>query len=226
MRFSQLVKGKLLYRENLIRGKVEIWGREYWAHIPNNDKLENLLVNGKSIYLFPTPDHTRKTSYAISLVDQNGVLICIDTRLSNPLLKEYIKKNYPDANYHKGNTYKNFYFDSEITKNDITTRIITRSVTSAEKGTAIYPERISKRDQNQLENLIDLQSKIFNTGLFYIIQRSDISGFKANKSIDPKYLILLKHAIDSGVRINALKCDVTLEEIHITGKVPIITNDE
>ena len=108
MFFSELVQGKFIHRDNLFRAVVSIGGREYWAHIPNTGKLEDLLVRDRSICLVPTPDHTRKTSYAISLVQLDHTLVSIDARLPNHLYAEYLKTNTPDV-------FKDFVIKKEVT---------------------------------------------------------------------------------------------------------------
>ena len=160
MRFSKMVKGRFLYRNNLFRARIALGGREYWAHVPNTGKLEKLLVRDRPIYLIPTPDHTRKTSYSISLVDLGDTLVSIDTRLPNHLFKEYLRNEQPEifSGYEIQSevAYENHRFDFRLNKGEDILWIETKSVTFTEDDMAKFPDAVSNRAQNHLRKLIEL----------------------------------------------------------------------
>ena len=226
MLFSQLVQGKFIHRENLFRAIVSIGGREYRAHLPNSGKLEDLLIKDQPIYLIPTPDHTRKTSYAISLVQLEYTLVSIDARLPNHLFTEYLKTNTPDVfkDYavQKEVTYQNHRFDFRLNRGQDVFWVETKSVTCVDGRIARFPDAISKRAHNHLNTLMDLQSKGEEAAVIFIIQRDDVESFSPNVSVDPVFAKLLDEAVKNNVLVKAYKCKVSLREINISQEVPVM----
>ena len=226
MLFSQLVQGRFIQRDNLFRAVVSIGGREYRAHIPNSGKLEDLLIKDRSIYLIPTPDHTRKTSYAISLVQLDHTLVSIDARLPNHLFAEYLKTNTPDVfkgyEIQKEVTYQNHRFDFRLNRGQNIFWVETKSVTCVDGSIARFPDTISKRAHNHLNTLMDLQSKGEKAAVVFIIQRDDIESFSPNVSVDPVFAKLLEEAVKNSVLVKAYKCQVSLREIKISQEVPVM----
>ena len=225
MRFSKMVKGRFLYRNNLFRARIALGGREYWAHVPNTGKLEKLLVRDRPIYLIPTPDHTRKTSYSISLVDLGDTLVSIDARLPNHLFKEYLRNEQPEifSGYEIQSevAYENHRFDFRLNKGEDILWIETKSVTFTEDDMAKFPDAVSNRAQNHLRKLIELSSKEQRSAMIFIIQRDDVEMFSPNTNIDPVFSDLLARAIENNVFVQAFKCQVELGVIMISKEIPV-----
>jgi len=225
MKFSQLVKGRFLYRDNLFRARIALGGREYWAHVPNSGRLEKLLVKDRPIYLIPTPDHTRKTSYAISLVDLGDTLVSIDARLPNHLFMEHLRNKQPEifSGYEIQSevTYENHRFDFRLNNGKDIFWIETKSVTFMEDNTAKFPDAVSKRAQNHLRTLIELIARGQRTAMIFIIQRDDVEMFSPNTNIDPVFSDLLAKAVENNVFVQAFKCQVELGAITISKEIPV-----
>ena len=90
---------------------------------------------------------------------------------------------------------------------------------SDNNGIALYPDAVTTRGQKHLQELIDLQRNGFTTEMVYVVQRQDCSRFQPADDIDPEYGRLLRLAQEEGVKITALKTQMSPSEISLTGEV-------
>ena len=104
VRNRPLVEATFLARPNRFLAIVRVDGREVQAHVADPGRLEELLVPGTKAYLLPAqasglgprkakgtkqakrPQNQRKTAYTLVLVDYEGTMVSIDSRVPNELV--------------------------------------------------------------------------------------------------------------------------------------------
>ena len=85
---ESLIPGNFINRDNRFRATVLINSQHVWAHVANTGRMRELLTPDVKIWLTKANDPNRKTAYNLKLIDHNGVLVSVDSRLPNPLFEE------------------------------------------------------------------------------------------------------------------------------------------
>jgi len=102
--------------------------------------------------------------------------------------------------------------------------IETKSVTLVVDGIALFPDAPTLRGQEHLKLLAQLAQEGENAAIVFIIQRGDAKQFAPNESADPKFAQILRWVINLGVKVFAYKCQVTLDSLQISERIPVRLN--
>jgi sugar fermentation stimulation protein A len=226
MKFSQLVQGHFLRRDNRFRATVKVGGQESWAHVANSGRLEELFTPGRPVWLKRASDPNRKTSFDLKLVEYEGVLVSVDARLPNPLFAEALAKGKisgfeyssvkPEVS--RGNSRLDFRLSSA---NDVCW-VETKSVTLVIGGTARFPDAPTERGRKHLAELMDIVDQGQKAAVVFIVQRPDAQRFSANRATDPEFAKTLSQAAKSGVSVRAFSCQVSMAEIFIRDEIHVV----
>ena len=90
-----------------------------------------------------------------------------------------------------------------------------KNVTLAEGEVARFPDAPSVRALKHVQDLLDQQEKGATVEMVYVIQREDVESFGPAEQIDPAYAQALKAAYQKGLKITALKCSLSAQEIRL-----------
>jgi sugar fermentation stimulation protein A len=93
----------------------------------------------------------------------------------------------------------------------------------AENGIAMFPDAVTSRGTKHLEELLRLRQNGHQAAIFFCVQRTDCTTFKAAVAIDPRYADTLKKAIHYGVKAFVYQAHVSPQAITITSKIPFLT---
>jgi len=222
---SRLIDAKLLERPNRFLGVVDIDGREELCFIPNPGRMHELMVPGARVYLLEKRGEHRKTRYDMVLVDYEGVMVSVDSRLPNTLLAEAV--NAGRLNEFRGHTLvktEPVFHDSrlDLVLSDGTGQVMveTKSCTLVEDGVALFPDAPTKRGARHMRTLV----KALETGrsaAVFVIQRGDAHEFRPNDGTDPEFGEALRRAASMGVETYAYVSDVSLRGVEIGDRVPL-----
>jgi sugar fermentation stimulation protein A len=220
------IPATLLSRSNRFLGIVNLDGRKTECYIPNPGRMNEFMVPGTKVYLISSKNTKRKTKYDLKILEYNGTLVSIDSRTPNYLLKEAIEQNkLPEfKEYSIERTEPIFHesrLDLKLRKNENTLYLEAKSCTLVEKRIAYFPDAPTKRGVRHMKTL----SKALEHGraaVCFIIQRNDATEWRPNINTDPDFTIAIKQAIKKGVEAYAYTCNVTLDEINIRNRIPII----
>jgi sugar fermentation stimulation protein A len=91
-----------------------------------------------------------------------------------------------------------------------------KNVTLREGDLAQFPDAETVRGQKHLRELIKLIDLGHTAEIVFVVQRGDCGGFAPAHHIDPQYADLLHQAIEHGVRLSPIVCEVGEHEILLT----------
>ena len=221
------VRGSFVGRPNRFTATIKVAKKDVYAYIPASGKLDDLLVSGVRCVLEPAEQESRKTSYDLISVEQEGRIVCIDTRIPVRFLEMSIRAHHlPTFRGYQvaGREVRcgDSLIDLELRQNGHHAFVETRSVTRTHDGVALYPDSSVPKETARLHSLIQQARKGARGYVIYIVQRNDADAFKPDAKADPKYAEALAKAARAGVRVLAFRCLVTETEIGIEGEIPVL----
>jgi sugar fermentation stimulation protein A len=88
---------------------------------------------------------------------------------------------------------------------------------------ALFPDTVSIRAQRHVRELMKVVEKGGEAALIFLIQREDCDAFAPCFEKDPEYSNLVVAAVESGVKVVCLKCDLdpVKGEVIFKGTVPL-----
>lgn len=211
-------------RLNRFLGLAELEDNEVEVYIPNPGRLQELLVPGAIIYIHENPKPGRKTKFDLILVEADGVLVSIDSRMPNRLFEEALEQGAL-----KG--FEGFHLEGREVQFDGSRidfllegprpmLVEVKSCTLVEEGCALFPDAPTERGRRHLRNLT-YRPRGFEAAIVFIIQRGDAVKFRPNSRLDPEFTEALREAHRSGVEVYAYLSHVTLKSIQVVDEVPV-----
>ncbi len=226
MNFSgPLIPAKFVHRLNRFLGKVKIDDVSTLCYIPNPGRMKELLFRGSQIYLTKANTEKRKTQYNLSLVEQQGTLVSIDSAIPNKLLYKSINEGLIEP--FKDLKIKEVEFTFEKSRLDFLLSSATeklllevKSCTLVHDGVALFPDAPTKRGSKHLRTLIKgLEQN--RSAILFLVQRNDAEIFSPNKITDPDFTENLEIAYEQGVEVYAYTSQVTTKGIFLQTRIPI-----
>jgi sugar fermentation stimulation protein A len=213
-------------RPNRFLGVVQIGGKEVKCFIPNPGRMRELLHKGSKVYLIEKASDGRKTDYDLVVVDIDGTLISVDSRVPNKIAAEAIEGNliqeFSGLSLERGEfVYGDSRLDFLLKGATDMLLLEVKSCTLVVSGTAIFPDAPTTRGRRHLAALTNGLTEC-RAAVIFIIQRPDAHYFRPNDATDPRFGESLREAAKRGVEIYAYNCDVDLEGISLKEKVPIL----
>lgn len=83
---------------------------------------------------------------------------------------------------------------------------------------AQFPDAVTERGQKHLEEMMLLMKKGHKCEVIFTVQRTDVEYFSPCKELDPIYAKLLYKAIDCGLVVSPLICEISREQVVLTNK--------
>lgn len=222
---QNLLAGKFVSRENRFLAIVDVDGKQLPAHVPSSGRMRELLVPGATVWVNSKAGKGRKTAYELSLVLYNDVLVSIDARLPNELvriaLQEGLLRDFAVySHFRQEYTFESSRCDFFLPGNP-PCLLEVKSVTLVEGGQALFPDAPTERGRKHLHDLMVAVQKELRAAVVFIIQREDACCFSPNDKTDPEFGQLLRLAAQRGVEIKALKCNVKLTGVTIGQEIPV-----
>lgn len=228
-------KARFINRLNRFVATVQIEKEIFNVHVPNSGRLKELLIPGAQVILRKANNPSRKYMYDLIMVYKNDILVCVDSLLPNRLLYDAILKKhkllksnrktrelleYEEVN--REVSFKNSRFDIGLKiKDKLKYLIEIKGVTLVKNNCAYFPDAPTLRGKKHLKELIVAKQEGFGAGIFFIIQRKDVSCFAPNFKMDKSFSAALKEAVSCGVDIFAIRCDVCPLYIKLKDFVPV-----
>jgi sugar fermentation stimulation protein A len=203
-------------------------GTETVAHCPNTGSMKGCLFPGHRAVLWDSQNPKRKLRYTWKAVEgDGGVWVGIDTGVPNQLAAEAVRAGvvpalagYPEVLREKkmGDRSR---VDLLLRDGDRRCFVEVKNVTLVEGGAARFPDAVTARGLKHLEELSAQVALGHRAAMLYVVQRADGTRFEPAADIDPAYAEGLNRAVDAGVEVYALGCEVTPEGVGTTGLLPI-----
>jgi len=207
-----MIPGRLVrrYKRFLADVILDDGGERVTASTPNTGSMMGLLDEGNRVWLSVSDDPKRKYRHRWELVEVNGP--------AGPALVGL-------------NTGQEVRYGEENSRIDLLLEdperppvyIEVKNVTlSREPGIAEFPDAVTARGAKHLRELARIAaSGRARAAMVYLAQRPDAERFRLAEDIDPAYMDEWKRAVDAGVEVHALACDVTPQEISARKVIPV-----
>ena len=227
MRFNEsLIPAEFISRPNRFLGKVRIDGHQTECFIPNPGRMGELLLPNARVYLTPRSPENRKTAYDLSLVDLDGTLISVDSRVPNRIASEAIEQGkipeFSGLSVEKAEyTYNDSRLDFLLSGKGTQLLLEVKSCTLVRGGIALFPDAPTKRGSRHLRTLMGWLAQ-GRAAILFIIQRPDAESFRPNEATDPTFAETLREASNLGVEVYAYKTDVSIERIVLNQSVQVM----
>ncbi|MFO7836498.1 MAG: DNA/RNA nuclease SfsA [Candidatus Thorarchaeota archaeon] len=208
---GQVVEATLLSRPNRFLGLATLNDGEVQAFIPNPGRMEELMIEGKPIYLKHLPSPKRKTDYDMIAVRHEGMLISIDSRLPNhfvgQLLEEHRLPSFSEYSRIKPEpSMFDGRFDFKLYGGSVDSIIEVKSCTLVQSRVALFPDAPTVRGARHMRHLANALTKELadRACVIFVIQRPDAGLFAPNDRTDPEFGDALREAHQQGVEIMVL----------------------
>lgn len=227
---GDLIEGVFAKRINRFIAHIFIEGEIREVHVANTGRMRELLVEGAKVIVRKVDKINRKTNYDLVMVYKDDMLVLIDSKMPNLLLEKAFKEgslnDFGNYDYIKREiTYGNSRFDIGLSSKEENALIECKCVTLVKRNRlASFPDAPTERGRKHVYELIKAKGQGYRTAVFFVIQREDADTFTPNRIMDPKFADAIKEAHSKGVEIYAYTCSVSLKEIRMEQKIPVIIN--
>jgi len=202
------------------------------VHTSNTGGMTGLLNDGCDALLSYHDVKTRKLKYGLEALHVGTSWVGVNTHLANKIAKAVLQDGdlddlagYPDVKPEKkvdvdGHTSRiDFFLSGHDSEPDAYVEV--KSVTLREGKHALFPDAVSERGRKHLLALTTLKKQGHRTGMLYLVQRSDCERFAPAFNVDPAYAQALQDAVDAGVEVWALACDIDETGVTTTTLLPV-----
>ena len=222
-----LVPGTFIRRLNRFAALMDVGGSEVMVHVANSGRLGELLIPEHTMWLSPVDSNHRKTAFDLALVQMETNLCSADSRLPNFLIEEAIRCEYiyefcgyPDIK--REVSYSDSRFDLFLKNEESHCFIETKSVTLVEDRIALFPDAPTSRGTKHVNGLIRAKQEGYRSAVVFIVQREDADMCRIQEESDPDFYHALRNAMQSGVDVYAYSCRVSLTDITISKRIPLV----
>ncbi len=227
IRFAEpLVAARFIRRLNRFAALVRVEGREERVHVRNSGRLRELLTAGRMVLLSPATARGRRTRFTLALVRLRGGYASVDAHLPNDLIaggfahggiagfRGYrLLRREPAMGRHRA--------DFLLGRSARRCLLEVKSVTLVRDGIALFPDAPTARGVAHLEHLIAARADGTLAAVLFVIQRTDAVAFVPNRRGDPTFAAALRRAARAGVRVQAIRCQVTPAAVSLDRRVPV-----
>ena len=217
---KNIQKAKILKRYKRFLADVELEnGEVITVHVPNTGRMTTCWAPGWDCIISDSENPNRKYRYTLEMTYNGKTWIVANTGIPNKLAEDFISNNLiPSlANYKSIRREVKYGENSRIDlllENDNEKCFVeVKNTTLVENGVAYFPDAPSDR---ALKHLKELEQEVKDGNravMLYMISREDAERFSPADHIDPRYGKAVKKAVENGVEIIPVLCNVNTNEI-------------
>ncbi len=228
MKYTKIKKGRFISRPNRFIAKVKIEGIEEIVHVKNTGRCKEILLKNATVYLYESDNLSRKTKYDLIAVEKetknDTVLINMDSQIPNDVAEEWLKGGAlfsKNATIRREFTYNKSRFDFYIEDNGRKAFLEVKGVTLENDGVASFPDAPTERGIKHINELVCAFQDGYEAYVLFVIQMKGVYKFTPNDITHKAFGDALRSAQKNGVKILAVDCVVSPDEISIDSKIPI-----
>lgn len=236
MRFNQaLIQGTLIKRYKRFLADVERDdGSIVTAHTPNTGSMLGCCEPGSRVWLSNSDNPKRKYTLSWELVEAvPGVLVGINTGLPNKLVREGIQDGTIKELQGYDAIRQEIRYGAESSRIDLLLEgggkpdcyVEIKNVTLAQESIGYFPDAVSERGSKHLRELAEVAAAGKRAVICFCVQRKDVIEVRPADNIDGIYGATLRQAIDAGVQAIAWRAYVSVDEIRIDTKLPVVATE-
>ena len=216
MKYSKVVKGIFESRPNRFIAKVWINDTLETVHVKNTGRCKELLLPGSTVILEDCQNPNRKTRYDLIAVYKEGLgLVNMDSQAPNKVVFEWLKNqdyDYIKPEYKYGNSRVDFYME----KNGEKYLMEVKGCTLEIGGIGYFPDAPTERGVKHLRELAEASRQDYHCSIAFVIQMPGISTVLPNSTTHPEFKIAFEEAIEAGIKVHYLQCQVEEDSLIIT----------
>ncbi|HZZ33389.1 MAG TPA: DNA/RNA nuclease SfsA [Phenylobacterium sp.] len=247
---SPLARGILVSRYKRFFADVALDdGTELTAHCPNPGAMLGLNTPGLRAWVSASSDPKRKLAHTLELVEADGGLVGINTMHPNRLVAEALAADhFPEltgyATHRREvrygeNSRVDFLLEApgrppcwleiknspplsqrELRPDHRLWLEVKNCHLMRSPGLAEFPDCVAARSLKHLGELESMVSEGDRAVVLFVVQRTDCKAFAACHELDPAFAHGLDHAADAGVEVLIYACDVAVDGVSITCRIP------
>ncbi len=226
---SPLIPGTLIKRYKRFFADVRLAdGQVVTAHCPNTGAMTGCAEPGYRVYISASDNPKRKLAYTWELVQTpDGHYIGVNTHNANKLIEEALNKraiaDLPFDTLKREVTPPgaNSRFDFALYCDDQVQFIEVKSVTMARGQAGYFPDAVTARGAKHCEELARLAREGVSTMLLFCVQHTGVASVSVAEDIDPNYARAVNAALQAGVSLMAVGCEIDKEKIEVNQRLPI-----
>ena len=223
MRYANMVPGFFRNRPNRFIAHVEIDGKEQVVHVKNTGRCRELLVPGAMVWCQRSDNPARKTQYDLITVQKGQRLINMDSQAPNAAAREWLERGGLGKieNLRQETVHGDSRFDFSFTRDGRTCFLEVKGVTLEDNGVCAFPDAPTQRGAKHLRGLAEAARQGYGAYVLFVIQMADVKYIHPNDRTDPDFGAALREAAARGVKVLAVHCQVSENEMMISGSVPV-----
>ena len=226
---SPLLSGRLVRRYKRFFCDVLLKdGRSVTAHCPNTGTMLGVAEPDSEVWLSVSDNPKRKLPYTWELVRADGALVGINPLNANRVISGALETGaVPGVNQYGsirrevryGEGSRVDFLLSEPGLPDCYVEV--KNVHLArQNGLAEFPDAVTARGAKHLAELARVKAAGNRALMLFLVQREDCDRFQVAKDIDPAYGAALGAAVEAGVEVLCLACQVSLTDITVVRRIP------
>lgn len=223
MLYDRMQPGIFLSRPNRFVAQVRIQGKVETVHVKNTGRCRELLLPGVQVWCQKSLNPSRKTQYDLIAVQKGDRLINMDSQAPNRAAEEWllsgglgeIQQLRPET------VHGDSRFDFSFRKEGRLCFLEVKGVTLEDGGICAFPDAPTERGVKHLRGLTEAARDGYGAYVLFVIQMADGKALRPNDGTDPKFGTALREAASQGVKVLAMDCEITVEEMRIRQPVPV-----
>lgn len=216
MKYRTIKKGLFESRPNRFIAHVWIDGTLETVHVKNTGRCKELLLPGSTVILEDCDNPNRKTRYDLIAVYKDGLgLINMDSQAPNKVVAEWLGTqdyDYIKPEYKFGNSRVDFYMEKGEEKYLMEVKGCTLEI----DGIGYFPDAPTERGVKHLRELTKAVSLGYHCSIAFVIQMPGITTVLPNEATHPEFKEAFEEAVEAGVEVHYLQCDITEDSIYIS----------
>ncbi len=222
IKYVSTLSAKFISRPNRFIAIADVGGVRETVHVRNTGRCRELLLPGSEIILSASDNPARKTRYDLVAVKKEGLgWVNIDSQAPNTVVKEWLRSGASPFSgaelikpeYVHGSSRVDFYLERRGRKIFIEVKGCTLEL----GGTGYFPDAPTERGVRHLRELTKAVGDGYDCYLAFVIQMPGVSRVLPNRAAHPEFAEALEEAVRAGVRILYLSCEVSPEELSVSG---------
>lgn len=217
MKYNKTVKATFIERPNRFVAKVLLDGEEIYCHVKNTGRCKELLVPGAIVWLEDSENPNRKYRYSLVTVKKGDRLVNMDSQVPNKVVGEWLSegKFFKDIRLLKPEcTYGSSRFDFYCEYEDKKAFIEVKGVTLENDNVVSFPDAPTERGTRHVKELAECIKDGFEAYIIFVVQMKNVLYFEPNSVNDPAFAGALKQAESQGVKVLAIDCSVSENEMR------------
>lgn len=217
MKYNKTVKATFMERPNRFVAKVLLDGEEIYCHVKNTGRCKELLVPGAIVWLEDSENPNRKYRYSLVTVKKGDRLVNMDSQVPNKVVGKWLSegKFFKDIRLLKPEcTYGSSRFDFYCEYEDKKAFIEVKGVTLENDNVVSFPDAPTERGTRHVKELAECIKDGFEAYIIFVVQMKNVLYFEPNSVNDPAFAEALKQAESQGVKVLAIDCSVSENEMR------------